>query len=347
MSGKRQHFIPRFLQVGFASHSSNNETYTWVYRKESKPFKTNIKNVGVESQFYSQDRDSQIDATITSAENQYSDLVKSMRGLNENILIDSKAIGNLLAHLEVRTRHLRENFIRSSAFLLENVLATFDDHQAVNKKIERMLNDDPSILRDAAISGLNEHNISISALEEVLKSIDLRSLSQTIPSLTNRLLPDIVNRIRADTPKMLATAAKTGHIRALTKTLSPTLKANLYATMKYRLIKFQTETIPLGDSILVFLMEGERTYKPFCDKGDSIQAVFLPVASDCVLIGSTYDIEIDASDLKTAIAQCSLEYFICNTSCDENATLATLIGETSHLISKDEIKALLGGVTDA
>jgi hypothetical protein len=42
MAGKRQHFIPQFIQSGFASHVSGDEIYTWVYRKEAKPFNTNI-----------------------------------------------------------------------------------------------------------------------------------------------------------------------------------------------------------------------------------------------------------------------------------------------------------------
>jgi len=75
MSGKRHHFVPRFLQAGFASHMNGDEVFTWVYRKGSKTFNTNVANVGVEGQFYSQDGDTKVDESITAAEGRFSALV--------------------------------------------------------------------------------------------------------------------------------------------------------------------------------------------------------------------------------------------------------------------------------
>ena len=59
MSGKRQHLIPQFLQEGFASHTSGEKTFTWIYRKGVPPFNSNIINVGVEGWFYTEGQDTE------------------------------------------------------------------------------------------------------------------------------------------------------------------------------------------------------------------------------------------------------------------------------------------------
>ncbi len=51
MAGDRHHYIPQFLQRGFSSHSSGKQFFTWVYRKESKPYNPNIINSGVKQSF--------------------------------------------------------------------------------------------------------------------------------------------------------------------------------------------------------------------------------------------------------------------------------------------------------
>lgn len=79
MSGKRQHFIPRFLQKGFASHTEDGEIYTWVFKKNREPFNTNLINVGVEKYFYTDQSNSIADDKITEAEDSYSKLIKNLR----------------------------------------------------------------------------------------------------------------------------------------------------------------------------------------------------------------------------------------------------------------------------
>ncbi|MEW6746401.1 MAG: DUF4238 domain-containing protein [Planctomycetota bacterium] len=117
MSGKRQHFIPRFLQEGFASHRIGDEVYTWVYRKGSRPFNANITKVGVEGQFYVQGADTSVDDLITDAEARFSTVVRDLRtGVPPTVV--QPELPRLLAHLEVRTRHLRQCFLQAAGFLV-------------------------------------------------------------------------------------------------------------------------------------------------------------------------------------------------------------------------------------
>ena len=117
MSGKRQHFIPRFLQSGFTSHTKGDESFTWVYRKGTEPFNTNIKNTGVEGKFYSAKDGSEVDSLITDAESKFSELIYNLRSGSLNPSKNKKSIAELIAHLEARTRHIRQNFLIASSIL--------------------------------------------------------------------------------------------------------------------------------------------------------------------------------------------------------------------------------------
>jgi hypothetical protein len=74
MSGKRHHTIPQFLLSGFKSSVRGKELNTWLYRKGATGIETNVKNVGVEGNFYSQE----LDDLITDLENQHCDLVQDL-----------------------------------------------------------------------------------------------------------------------------------------------------------------------------------------------------------------------------------------------------------------------------
>lgn len=78
MSGKRQHFIPQFLQRGFICEKKDNQFYTWVFRKENKPFKANIEKIGIEKSFYTADNDYALDNSITDIEGQFASMVSNI-----------------------------------------------------------------------------------------------------------------------------------------------------------------------------------------------------------------------------------------------------------------------------
>lgn len=339
MSGKRHHFVPRFLQAGFASHTNGSEVFTWVYRKGSNPFNTNIVNVGVEGQFYSQDGDSQVDEDITTAEGRYSALVGALREGGEEVVSNSKEIADLLAHLEIRTRHLRESFSMTASLLMDELLRFVEDQQAFGMYVKRKMRSDPSILREAIANELKELNLPDAALEELL-SASQPMLEQLLPSLLSDL-PSMASHFRSKIPQMVKAGSKSGHIKGLRQALAPPVKADAYAKLKFRVTHFENETMPLGDSMLVFQMKGERKFKSFTEKDDAIEAVYLPLSSDRVLVGSINGAVTDVSHLPTVIAQCSLEYFISGVKSASNEVLHNHISQFAYMLSPEQIEAIV------
>ncbi|MCU8072187.1 DUF4238 domain-containing protein [Shewanella sp. SM21] len=343
MSGKRHHFVPRFLQAGFASHTNGSETFTWVYRKDLKIFNTNTINIGIEGQFYSLNGDTQVDDNITVAEVRHSALVEELRNARDDSVLNNKAIAELLAHFEVRTRYLRQSFCCSVNVLIEESLRFVEDKHAFERYVQNRIFNDPNTLQNAITNELKLRYLSDSVPEEFINIIQ-SLIEQSLPNIFD-YLPVIVEQFRIAVPEIIKSSAKSGHLKGLQQTIAPPLKTDIYERLVYRIIHTQDMVVPLGDSMLVFQVEGDRTFKPFTEKDDHVQAVYLPLSSSCILVGSANDTFSDISFLPTVIAQCSLEYFISATNSAENSILQSRIGEFAYILSQDQIKALVDGVT--
>ena len=143
MAGKRQHFIPQFLQKGFASHIVGDEAFTWVYRKGKDPFNPNIKNVGVEGFFYSESNDPALDDAITAAEGDLASFVETLRVEGEVKQEDFGQAAQLFAHLEVRTRHLRQSFFTAGNNLFNELMAFLSDPISCENYFRQKIKNDP------------------------------------------------------------------------------------------------------------------------------------------------------------------------------------------------------------
>ena len=124
MSGKRQHFQPRFLLKGFSSKRIGDIYFSWLYRKNTIPKEVDIRDIGVEKKFYN-NGNSKIDEAITEEENYLGMLVNKLRCSKYENTLDSKKISLLISHLEIRTRHLRESFLDLSNILFSEIIKYF------------------------------------------------------------------------------------------------------------------------------------------------------------------------------------------------------------------------------
>lgn len=314
--------------------------FTWVYRKKSAPFNTNIINVGLEGGFYSLEGDSEVDDAITLQESGYSGLIQALREGREESLSEPHTIADLLAHLEVRSRHLRQNFLRTADHLATELLRFLEDGEAFGSYIKRKILNDHTMLKGVIEEELKQRGIELTAaqIDEIVRA-SRPMLEANLPAMDD--LASIVNHFKSSIPKIISSASKTGHINALRKTLSPPVKKDVYSSLKFHVIHSPDCEIPLGDSMLIFQLEGERKFKPFFEIDDRMEAIYLPLSSDRVLVGRTNDAAIDLSDLPLAIAKCSLEYFISGKKSAGNDILRDHIGDCAHMLSHEQIAALI------
>jgi hypothetical protein len=333
MSGKRQHFIPQFLQKGFTDRANGDKV--WVYRKGVKPFDTNTLNSGVEGYFYSEDGDTQVDDAITEVEKRFSTLVDALRSNPEELTVDPLAIAETIAHFEIRTRHLRQSFYNTTEYMMEALFKFMDDPDTWGKFLRNRV---PSLVRTRSIKEFEKRSIPQKMLKpfliltEPLVEKEIRGIISNMPLFTNLARLMIKSEFQ-DTVKL-------GHIDGLKSTIVPQVKVDIYRNMRFS-VQNTAELLPLGDSITVFQLSGERPFKPICEKDDPIEAVYLPLSPHQVLVGQFTDRAIDLSRLPMAIARCSLEFFISSSNSSSNEDLQSHIGECAYFLSEEQISNML------
>lgn len=337
MAGKRHHFVPQFLQRGFASHNSSKDYYTWVYRRgDLNPFNTNIKNVGLEGYFYSEDKESTLDDIITDAETEYAIFVDRLR-INDGFKkIDNKKAAHLIAHLEIRTKNIRDSLKNTGTLLLEEMTNFLQDELNCKNFVKKQVASETLRLVEEEFK---KRNIP-KTLFPIYKPKIARLINEKTPEMTTNM-QGMMMYISQNLTKLMEQSAKNGHIKALLNSHTPPTKVSLYEKLSYNVIDSGDIDIPLGDSCVVFNVEDEECFKPFCDKENKLLAVVLPISSSKLLIGSTKDYSIDICKVSEAIVACSLDYFISRENRPENIKLAEHIAELAKIVSDEEIEDIL------
>lgn len=132
MAGKRQHYVPRFLQRAFLAQPSSPEEAerTWLHRLGSPPCLVGIGDVGVEDWFYSRKGgpgEVTLDDAITAFEKGFSGDVRNLRLSAPGSRIDPQHAARTVVHLVTRTAHVRETLSSGVASLIGEVEALFTD----------------------------------------------------------------------------------------------------------------------------------------------------------------------------------------------------------------------------
>jgi hypothetical protein len=331
MAGERQHYLPQFLQRGFA----DAEGFVWLFRKNEHGRRVRTRNVGVERTFYTKGNDPTVDDVITTAEAKFSRIIRTLRASQPGQL-DSGSLPELFAHLEVRTRHLRQAFQQTTESLYSKAIPILGDTEKLKRLLVNDIAKNPEKISQFVREELQRKGLPESATAAVAKEITDR-----LPEVLEESGPELKRastNILSALPETLRTSIKDAHNKALSKTIAPQFRVQ-----NYEQLDFRTEDVPdgntfLGDCGTIFHVEGSKPFKTITDKNDITLAAILPIAPTRLLIGAKPRYRVNPQDIRTAIARCSLEFFIASEDSDENAALANLIGLDAPLLTDDQIQ---------
>jgi hypothetical protein len=333
MAGKRQHFVPRFLQAGFASKKTADQVFTWVYRTDRPPFESNTLNVGVEREFYSIGTDTAADDAITDVEDSFSTLVISLRDRAPHVVTDAR-IPELISHLEFRTRHLRQSLVSATDYLLRGLAAFLTDTTSATSYLIRQLRSDPELMRKplAASLGCSEDQAAL-LVEHMPRAMVEEMVAQYSPMIVDH----VIGRLRGEVQGIM----KSSHVRALKSTVSPAARADRLRTLHYATVECTAGDLILGDSPALFEVTGSRRFKTLLEGKDDLVAVYLPLSPKLVLMGAANSFPSLPEQLPEEIARSSFEYFISDRVSDDNRRRQTRIGETAALITEEELEEIM------
>jgi hypothetical protein len=175
----------------------------------------------------------------------------------------------------------------------------------------------------------------------------MRLTAPLVPALIQQQrseFPKLAAVLRAAMPGILKDAAKSGHIKALKSSIAPEPRVQRYAPLIYTIARTVKTPLILGDSVVLFDVDGPRHYKALLDRDDTLNAVFLPLDPERVVIGRRESFTGVPFDLREAIARCSLEYFIAAKSSPANELLRDQIGADAYLVGQSEMEEILNEV---
>lgn len=339
MAGIRQHILPRFLLKGFASRVQDKKIFTCVYRKGGPQFETTIENVGLEKHFYGKLGEISADEEITQLESGYARLIDELRSEPDGTCADSKQVSDLVAHLTIRTKQLREFFRESAEYLIDQITLYLSNPS----NLKRLLLSKPELMQEELQKTLKDIPVA-----QVYKDFLIELVQLNAQEIVDQHMPDLqstLHELIGQMKSLLPNAVREGHIRTLAKHPAPEPRSEAYQSLNWT-VRDVADPLILGDIACLFEIAGERRFKPFDDKDDKIANVYFPIASRKLLLGTSQSavVELDVSLVNEATAKCSYEYFVCSGLSTANDALSRSIGDWAGILSTLEMEQLLNEI---
>ena len=148
--------------------------------------------------------------------------------------------------------------------------------------------------------------------------------------------------LRSELLQKIPSLTKDGHIKALAKSLIAAPRTEDYRALNWFVCK-SPEPLILGDVGCLFEVAGPKQYMTITGKDDELKAVYLPISSDRLIVGTASPIAplIDFDGINQAFAEHSRDFFICREHSQEGRELQKLLGTKAQILSEDEIKEIL------
>lgn len=337
MAGKRQHILPRFLLKGFVERRQGKEAYTFVYKRDREPYKTNINNVSVEGEFYGKTGKGTTDDRITKLEPQFDEMLKDLRQKDDQTEIFDKRIAEFIGHLCIRTKHLRDSFRESTEYILKKLMVHVSDPENV-KKI--MLNR-PELIKQSIEKEFNERKIP-SAYHGILRPM----IEQMVPNLLESQKSEMASLFRLILNEViggLKNAITEGQIKVLRLNPVPEVRIESYRTFRWFVYK-STQPLILGDYGCLFEIQDTKNFKSITVSDEVIENIFLPIASDRLLVGVSKSppSAINMDRINQTTAKCCKDFFISPCVSSNLHGFAELIGSESEMIGSGELDRMVG-----
>lgn len=138
MAGRRQHYLPRFLQRTFRYRTNGTQDYAHAH-ESTRSYAPSTMGLGQERDFYGNPEESCADDNVTESENR---LALILNRLNENPSSVSQGEQALLvAALAVRTKKMRESLETTVKVFINELAGLIQTHGIRRQEIEAYWSD--------------------------------------------------------------------------------------------------------------------------------------------------------------------------------------------------------------
>lgn len=339
MAGKRQHYVPQFLQRGFLADHSDDAERTWLHRRGTTAKLVGIRDVGVGEHFYSRPSNDglpTLDDQITEAEGQIFASLKSIKDDVSGTGIDSSVAAHLVAHLTLRTAHVRSSVTQGAMLVLDHVVDYVGNSDRMREEL--------------GIDVVHPEKVGSSFIGRALSSVPIEMLPLP-PELAKRVIAffarEKFDEMYEQTKPQLVQATsifgrgisksiQDAHGKVLSDSdLSGREKA--LATLSWRTQYVFGALLP--DCIALAREEGGAYVPLLLSNWDAVDCVVLPISHEQLLVGSRrVSEELPISVVNEASSTCSDNFFISQHP-DHGESLSSLIGQRCTQIISAHVRS--------
>lgn len=336
MAGRRQHYIPRFLQMGFISRQKRKQFYTFVYHKGREPFECNLTNVGLETDFYGNPQESEADGNITKSETIYFKFIESLRNIGEDTDLNVDECSAFLSHMYIRGKSTRTSIQEMSETFYsasKDKIKKFPDQKAfflhlvktnrkeLAKEIQTKL---PSNLNNQQKFLLTKQ--CLDKPEAWLEQVSGKDLSGIIGAF---------DQIIENIPKI----SKESHNKALEESTTSTGVTQKLELFNWQLLCQNESEYIFGDVGPICWNDNEGKFKKLIFINNEISNIFMPISKNQLLTGNkefTHRKIPNVNEVNEAIAKLSRDFFICSSNGSEIKEFSKHIGKEGDLVGEEE-----------
>ncbi|MGQ4646574.1 DUF4238 domain-containing protein [Lyngbya aestuarii] len=285
MAGKNQHFLPQFLQKGFSSRVNGKEIYTWVYRRGTSPFESNIKNIGSSRYFYGNPNEElSVDPEITKQETKFANYIEKLRNKSEELELEKSIITEFVTHLIIRTQFIRTSLSQSIDYFLDYILEELPQN-CIDYLIEH-----PEILYRNLEQQLERQGIkNLGSLAKDVIVLHFKNVLTNEANESNRELKILLDKFLLsninELKKNLPSLVRTSHISTLSQNISPEPRINFFRRFNWFLIIRKKGSFILSDVGSISKLKNSDQVKAVPDKLEKIDQIFLPISDTHLVVG--------------------------------------------------------------
>lgn len=346
MSGRRQHYLPRFLQRPFRSRIKGGD-FVHVHEQGRAPYLANLMGVGQERDFYGHPDHSALDDAITRHEDR---LVQILRHLEADGLtrVTNQQVASLLSAIALRTKKMREALVGLIPLLtswarqqhgdalevaraVEEQLANIRERDRI---IEEQLEKLPRLNREA------RHKARTIARQHWQRTIEAKR--DEWRSQAQSMLLELLDKIDEEADSI---ATKAFH-QALTRLLADPDRNDHFEAYTYMLWDVAPpDYLVLGDCGVIGQRADGQWRLALGNMSDEVplDLVVLPISPQRCIIGRRSG-SIDPPsvvEINEASAALSHRFFISDREDDQQAVLRDRVGSLEPIGSRDELSQLL------
>lgn len=335
MAGRKQHYIPQSLQNGFTVSGTGKKPQLYQFSKNLKPFSSSTEGTGAMRDFYSKpiaDGSDALDDLITEFEATFlgNELHKLRSFHNEQVESESAAI--LVAHLAIRTAHIRNTLAQFTDGALDQFRTLIKNPIRLRQFIGIDLPIQNPTLKttiqtELESNGLDAYPLKYRQFIERLVNFRLRESFDEFSQNSDKFVSPILNLMSSE---LAETVART-QTKVLKDSMAPQARVNELIRLNWYVIDADNSDrhFILPDCVVVASTNFNVEFKPYTFSDSDTEAteiVIMPITSSQLLVGCKRPIEIDQSTLNQQFAKCSINFFISSRNDNEMLKIATSIG---------------------